>query len=165
DDDEEADVDIRNWEPPHWKFDLFAIGNRNNQWVMDSRAQHWLATRMHRFNSIRGPEGVTMRVYHKRMKYKTKKRKEALIEELYGHWKTPHTFKYLLGKNPGKEELKQAHRRVHAKVNALIAGRGKVSRCGPDVFRMLFERMRRPSAKELWAHEEEATAGPLSLQK
>ncbi|KIJ30664.1 hypothetical protein M422DRAFT_267710 [Sphaerobolus stellatus SS14] len=160
-----ADVDIRDWEPPNWKFNLYAIGNRSSQWVMDSQAQRWLATRMYHFDNIRGPDGVSMRVYRTRMKRKIKDKKAELIEELYQHWKTPHTFDYLLGENPSKLELKQAYRRVSTKLNALIGNRGQISKRGPDIFKILFEQVRRPSAKDIWAHEQEAIVGPMVIEE
>ncbi|KIJ32910.1 hypothetical protein M422DRAFT_783306 [Sphaerobolus stellatus SS14] len=120
---------------------------------------------MYHFDNICGPDGVSMRVYQSRMKKKIKDKKAELIEELYQHWKTPHTFDYLLGDNPSKLELKQAHRRVSAKLNALIGNRGQISKHGPDVFKILFEQVRRPSAKDIWAHEQEAIVGLMVLEE
>ncbi|KIJ47668.1 hypothetical protein M422DRAFT_248677 [Sphaerobolus stellatus SS14] len=164
DSDDEADMDMRNYNSPDLKWNLFRLSNRNKQWIMDTRAQCFFATRLYRFDNLRGP-GVGSHVYRLRMKKKMSDTKDTLIKELLDHWEQPHKFEYLLGPNPSKEELKKANRKIRSKLNSLLTGRTKVTRHGPDIFKMLFERARQPSAKELWAHEEEATAGLLVLMQ
>jgi len=103
-------------EPPNWDFVLFYKYSRKEQWAVDDRVIKWAVSRFYQYDNIRGPEGLTERLFNRRLRGKRKEWKQKLVDTVLSKFCLPgekYDYSYIIGEDASAKELAKAEQVCH----------------------------------------------------